>query len=218
MQTLLSHHWHHLPVDEVLDLLETNSSKGLDVFEVQHRQQRFGPNALTPPKRKSALLRFLEQFNNPLIYILLIASVVTAIVKGPVDAAIVVVAVLVNTVIGYIQESRAEEAIEALAETMGAEARVLRAGETQSVNARDLVPGDLVLLQAGDKVPADLRLVHTRDLQVAEAALTGESVPVQKAADIELARDTVLAEKPVASGPRSDFNAAPISPEEMPLR
>jgi Ca2+-transporting ATPase len=195
MQTLLGHHWHHLPADEVLELLETDEQKGLDVFEVRRRQERFGPNALTPKKRRGALLRFLEQFNNPLIYILLIASVVTAVVKGPVDAAIVVAAVLVNTVIGYLQESRAEEAIQALAQTMSAEATVLRAGETQRVNARDLVPGDVVLLQAGDKVPADLRLVRTRDLQVAEAALTGESVPVQKASDVHLPRDTILAER-----------------------
>ena len=136
MQTLLSHHWHHLPVGEVLELLEIDAQEGLDVFEIGHRQERFGPNALTPRKRKSALLRFLEQFNNPLIYILLIASVVTAVVKGPVDAAIVVAAVLVNTVIGYLQESRAEEAIEALSKTMSAEATVLRAGETQRVDAR----------------------------------------------------------------------------------
>jgi cation-transporting ATPase F len=159
MQTLLSHHWHHLQADELLGILETDVHGGLDIFEVKHRQERFGPNALTPKKRKSALVRFLEQFNNPLIYILLIASIVTAVVKGPIDAAIVVAAVLVNTVIGYLQESRAEEAIEALAQTMGAEAAVLRSGETQRVDARELVPGDVVLLQAGDKVPADLRLV-----------------------------------------------------------
>jgi cation-transporting ATPase F len=195
MQTLLSHHWHHLPVDELLELLETDVRKGLDVFEVKHRQEHFGPNALSPKKRKSALIRFLEQFNNPLIYILLIASVVTVVVKGPVDAAIVVVAVLVNTIIGYLQESRAEEAIEALAQTMSAEAAVLRAGEMQRVDARDLVPGDVVTLQAGDKVPADLRLVRTRDLQVAEAALTGESVPVQKASDVHLSPDTILPER-----------------------
>jgi len=192
MQTLLSKQWHHLPASEVQALLDVDVEQGLDCFEVQHRQARFGPNALTPRKGKSPLVRFLLQFNNPLIYVLLVASIVTAVVKGIVDAIIILGVVLVNAIVGFIQEARAEQAITALAETMTAEALALRAGLKQQLPATELVPGDVVLLQAGDKVPADLRLVKLRDLQITEASLTGESVPVAKDADAMLAVDTTL--------------------------
>lgn len=195
MQTLLGKHWHHLPAEETLILLESDPQKGLDTFEVQHRQAHFGPNVLTPKKGKSPLLRFLLQFNNPLIYILLAASVITAVIKDPLDAAIIAAVVLINAVVGYVQESRAEQAIAALAQAMTTEATVLRADQTLRIPAVELVPGDIVLLQAGNKVPADLRLLRARDLQVAEAALTGESVPVQKAVDVELVPETPLAER-----------------------
>ena len=195
MQTLLSKHWHHLPHDEIRELLDTNVQQGLDLFEVQHRLKRFGPNALTPRKGKSPLMRFLLQFHNPLIYVLLAASVVTAVVKGPVDAGIIAGVVLVNAIVGYIQEARAENAIAALAESMVAEATVLRAGKKQRLPATELVPGDVILLQSGDKVPADARLVQSRELQIAEAALTGESVPVEKSADLVLPVDTPLGDR-----------------------
>ncbi len=195
MQTLLSKHWHHLPTDEVLQLLETHPQTGLDIFAVKHRQEHFGPNVLTPRRGKSPLVRFLLQFNNPLIYILLVATVITAVVKDIVDAAIIFAAVLVNAIIGYIQESRAERAIEALAQAMTTEATVIRAGKTQRISAAELTVGDLVSLKAGDKVPADLRLIRSRDLQVAEAALTGESVPVAKDAGLLLPPETVLADR-----------------------
>ena len=195
MQTLLGKHWHHLPTHEVLQLLESDPQAGLDTFEVQHRRDRFGPNVLTPKRGKSPLVRFLLQFSNPLILILLASSVITALIKDPVDAVIIFAVVLINAVIGYVQEARAEKAIEALAQAMTTEATVIRAGETQRVSATELVPGDVVLLQAGDKVPADARLLRSRDLQIAEAALTGESVPIQKRSDAQLPVDTVLADR-----------------------
>jgi cation-transporting ATPase F len=195
MQTLLGKHWHHIPTTEALQLLESDPQTGLDTFEVQHRQQRFGLNVLTPKRGKSPLMRFLLQFKNPLILILLASSVITALIKDPVDAVIIFAVVLINAVIGYIQEARAEKAIEALAQAMTTEATVVRVGETQRVSAADLVPGDIVVLQAGDKVPADARLLRSRDLQVAEAALTGESVPIQKQADAQLPVEAVLAER-----------------------
>lgn len=195
MQTLLAKHWHHLPVDEIVTLLETDIDRGLDVFDVKHRQDRFGPNVLTPHKGKSPLLRFLLQFNNPLIYILLVSTVVTAVFKDITDAVIIFAVVLVNAIIGFIQESRAEKAIEALAQAMTSEATVQRSGQAERIPASELVPGDVVWLKAGDKVPADLRLVHSRDLQVAESALTGESVPVEKDAGALLSADVVLAER-----------------------
>jgi cation-transporting ATPase F len=195
MQVLLSKHWHHLPLEQAVELLETDLERGLDLFEVKHRQERFGPNLLTPRRGKSPLVRFLLQFNNPLVYILLAASLITALVKDLVDAVIILGVVLVNAVVGFVQEAKAEAAIEALSQMMTTEATVLRAGRTERISAAELVPGDVVSIKAGDKVPADLRLVRTRDLQVAEASLTGESVPVQKAADASPASDTPLAER-----------------------
>ncbi|MCI0477832.1 MAG: HAD-IC family P-type ATPase, partial [Anaerolineales bacterium] len=196
MQTLLGKHWHHLPAVEVVELLDSDLEKGLDVFEIKHRHERFGRNVLTPKKGKSPLVRFLLQFNNPLLYILMISSVITFIVKQePVDALVIFGAVLVNVIIGYIQEAKAEKAIEALAQAMTTEATVIRSGKRQRIAATELAPGDIVALQAGDKVPADLRLVRSRDLQIAEAALTGESVAVEKNADLQLSPETVLADR-----------------------
>ena len=180
MQNILGKHWHHLPADEVLELLNSDTQKGLDLFEIQHRRERFGLNALTPRRGRSPFVRFLLQFHNPLIYILLGASVITAVLKDVTDALIIFLVVLINAIIGFIQEARAEKAIEALAQRMSAEATVVRAGQPQRVPATDLVPGDIVVLAAGDRVPADLRLLRTRDLQTDESALTGESLPVQK--------------------------------------
>jgi Ca2+-transporting ATPase len=195
MESLLSKHWHHLPSKEVLELLGSNADNGLDIFEVKHRQQRFGANVLTVKKGKSPLIRFLAQFNNPLVYLLLVASLVTALVKDVLDAVIIFAVVLINAVIGYIQETKAEKAIEALSSVMVTEASVTRSGKTLRLPAAELVPGDLVTLKAGDKVPADMRLIRSRDFQVAEAAITGESLPVQKDAESVLPIDAVLAER-----------------------
>ena len=194
MDTLLSRHWHHLPQDEVATLLESDGAKGLDMFEVAHRQTHFGPNRLTLKKGKNPLVIFLLQFHQPLIYILLAATAVTFALQEWVDSGVIFGVVLVNAVIGYIQESKALRAIEALARTMEGVATVVRAGEKQKIPALDLVPGDLVLLQSGDKVPADLRLLRSRELQIDESALTGESVPVQKQPE-RLAQETVLADR-----------------------
>ena len=194
MNTLIDKHWHHLPVEEVVDLLDTNPEKGLDQFEVKHLQETFGPNAITAKKGKGPLIRFLLQFHQPLIYILIAAGVITAALQEWVDSGVIFGVVLVNAIIGFIQESKAENALAALANTMVAEATVLRWGEKKRIPSADLVPGDIVLLQAGDKVPADLRLLKIRDLQVDESALTGESVPVEKAV-APLDQDTILAER-----------------------
>ena len=195
MNKLLGKHWQHLPPKEVIELLDSNIERGLDLFEVKHRQERFGLNALTPKKGKSPLVRFLMQFNNPLVIILVVASVVTAVLKDLTDALVIFGVVLVNAVIGYIQESRAEQAIAALAKTMTTEGTVLRGGKVVRLSAVELVPGDIVQLQAGARVPADLRLVISRDLQVTEAALTGESVPVEKDASLLIEPEAVLAER-----------------------
>jgi len=194
MDTLLLRHWHHLPRNEVETLLDSDGSKGLDTFEVAHRQTHFGANRLTLKKGKSPLTLFLLQFNQPLVYILLAAVLVTFLLQEWVDSGVIFVVVLVNAVVGFIQESRALKAIEALARSMEGSAMVVRAGKKVKIPSTEVVPGDLVLLQSGDKVPADLRLLRTRELQIDESALTGESVPVLKQPE-QLARETVLADR-----------------------
>lgn len=194
MDTLLGKHWHHLPADEVIDLLDSDQGKGLDLFEVENRQEHFGPNAITEKKGKGPLLRFLLQLHQPLIYILIVAGTVSALLQHWVDAGVIFAVVLVNAFIGYIQEAKAVNAMEALARTMTTEATALRAGGEQRILSTEAVPGDIVLLKSGDKVPADLRLLRTRDLQVDESALTGESIPVEKRPDV-LDHDTGLADR-----------------------
>jgi cation-transporting P-type ATPase F len=194
MEKLMSKHWHHLPEGEVVDLLQSNPDGGLDEFEVKRRQEHFGPNVITGKGGKGPLMRLLLQFHQPLIYILLIAGVVTAALQEWVDSGVIFGVVLVNAAIGFLQEFKALEAIAALARTMVAEATVLRAGLKRRVSSAEVVPGDLVFLQSGDKVPADMRLIELRDLQIDESTLTGESVPVKKKRGI-LAHDTVLADR-----------------------
>ncbi len=194
METLIERLWHHTPADEVVGLLTSDLEKGLDRFEVEARQQRFGPNAIPVRRGPGPLIRLLLQFHQPLLYILIAAAAITAFLDEWVDASVIFGVVLVNAIIGFLQESRAAKALEALARTTLTEARVIRSGETRNIASTELVPGDIVLLQSGDKVPADLRLLRSRDLQIDESALTGESVPVEKKA-VELQLETALAER-----------------------
>jgi len=194
MDSLLSRHWHHLPCDEIESLLETDSEKGLDTFAVAHRQAHFGPNRLTLKKGHSPLVLFLLQLNQPLVYILLVAAAITFLLQEWVDSGVIFGVVLVNAVVGFIQESRAVKAIEALAQSMEGTATVVRAGRKTRIQSAEVVPGDLVLLQSGDKVPADLRLLRTRELQIDESALTGESIAARKQPE-QLVPETVLADR-----------------------
>ncbi len=194
METLLSKHWHHLPTEEVATLLESSATKGLDTFELEHRRAHFGPNRLTTKKGKNPLAIFFLQFHQPLIYILLAAALITFILQEWVDSGVIFGVVFVNAIVGFIQESKALKAIEALARTMEGTATVVRAGKKANIPSAQVVPGDLVLLQSGDKVPADLRLLRSRELQIDESALTGESVPVRKTSD-QLIQETVLADR-----------------------
>lgn len=186
--------WHGVSPAEAIQALGTHHEKGLDAQEVGRRQESFGPNSLTAQHGPGPLIRFLKQFQNPLVYILMIAGAVTAFLQEWVDAGVIFGVVLANTVIGFIQEAKAEEAIESLRKAAVTGATVIRGGERKNVPARELVPGDLVWLESGDKVPADLLLFKTRQLRVDESALTGESLAVQKAVG-PLPEDTVLADR-----------------------
>jgi len=171
--------WHQLPADEALAAQQTTGS-GLAADEAARRLAEHGPNRLTPPSRRGPLMRFLLQFHNVLIYVLLAAAFVTALLAHWVDTAVIVGVVVINSIIGFIQEGKAEQAMEAIRRMLSPEATVLRGGKRVVVDAEALVPGDIVLLQSGDKVPADLRLLHTKNLRIEEAALTGESTAVEK--------------------------------------
>ncbi len=186
--------WHSLPIVNALEALASDLSSGLTHTEARHRQQRFGPNVLSAKRGKTPLMRFLLQFHNALIYILLVAAGVTAYLGEWVDSSVIFGVVLVNAVVGYLQEAKAEKAIEALSRMVITEATVRRQGRKQRITSEQLVPGDVVLLQSGDKVPADIRILESRNLHVDESALTGESVPVSKHQD-PLAADTVLADR-----------------------
>ncbi len=172
--------WHEVRPEEALDLLHSNLDAGLNEEEAGARLRKYGPNKLTPPRTSGPVARFLLQFHQPLVYILLAAGAVTALFNEVLDSAVIIGVAVMNAIIGFLQESKALRAIEALARSMTTEARLLRGGRKRQVNASELVPGDIVLLQAGDKVPADMRLLHVRGLQINESALTGESVPVLK--------------------------------------
>jgi len=194
MESIVCKHWHHCPSSEVTTLLNTNPDKGLSLFEAKHRLEKFGPNTVTAQKQKSALQRLLLQFHQPLIYILLAAAFVTLFLQEWVDSSVIFGVVIVNAIIGFVQESKAEKAIESLRQMMTTHTNVLRDGKWQEIDAVNLVVGDVVQLQSGDKVPADVRLLRCRDLQVDESALTGESVPVIKKEEI-LDPETILADR-----------------------
>ena len=159
------------------------TKQGLNGQEIQKRRQQYGPNRLPEPPRRSPLVRFLSQFNNVLIYVLLGAAVITALLADWVDAGVIIGVVLINAVIGFMQEGKAEKAVDAIRQILTHEALVIRDGVKQSLPVEELVPGDIVQLHSGDKVPADLRLFESKDLRIEEAILTGESVPSEKSID-----------------------------------
>lgn len=171
--------WHALPAEVVLDHVG-GVPGGLSAAEAAARLLRNGPNTLPEPPRPSAILRLLRQFHSALIYFLLTAAVVAAFLGHLVDAAVIAFVVVVNAVIGFVQEGRAEQALDAIRQMIAPRAPVLRAGNRGSIPVEDLVTGDVVLLEPGDVVPADLRLMRARSLLIDEAILTGESVTSEK--------------------------------------
>ena len=172
--------WHAMGSDEVARALESEPGRGLSNAEVVVRLERFGPNVLTPSKGHGPLVRFLLQFHQPLLYILLAASAVTLVLKEYEDSAVIFGVVLINAIVGFIQESKAVAAISALAKSVKTDTTVLREGRRQRIPAEELVPGDIVILAAGDKIPADMRILSAHELHTDESVLTGESLPVLK--------------------------------------
>lgn len=171
--------WSALSAETVLERFES-SENGLGQTAAVQRLARYGRNRLPSAKRRGWLIRFLQQFHNVLIYVLIAASVVTALLGHWVDTGVIVAVVLINAVIGFIQEGKAEQAMDAVRKMLSLHATVIREGRRLVVNAEEIVPGDIVFVQSGDKVPADMRLIRVKSLQIQEAALTGESVPVDK--------------------------------------
>jgi P-type Ca2+ transporter type 2C len=169
--------------DEVFRELQTSHS-GLSAEEVARRLQEHGPNALEAEKRLNVFKLILDQFTDPLIYILIIAAVVTAFLQDWVDTGVILLVIIINAVIGFFQELKAERAISALKSLAAAKAAVVRNGHVLEINSEELVPGDIVLLSSGSRVPADLRLIEVIRLEVDESMLTGESVSVRKTTDV----------------------------------
>ena len=188
---------HCLSADATLEKLRAGPD-GLSSGAAADRLLQFGPNRLPAPASVSSFRRFLRQFNNLLIIVLIAASVITALLGHWIDTAVILAVVLVNAVLGFVQEGEAEKAIAAIKDMLAPHAAVIRDGERHSLAADQLVPGDIVLLEAGDRVPADLRLIKLNVLSTQEAALTGESLPVEKqlqavASDAALGDRTCLA-------------------------
>jgi calcium-translocating P-type ATPase len=184
---------HAETADSCLAALDANAH-GLAGDEAMRRFAQFGPNRLPEAKGRGPLRRFLAQFHNVLIYVLLVAALVTAALQHWVDTGVILAVVLANAVIGFIQEGKAEAAMAAIRGMLAPRAAVLRDGTRRSIDGADLVPGDVVLLEAGDKVPADLRILEARGLTAQEAILTGESVPVEKSEEA-VAREAALGDR-----------------------
>ncbi|CDS49746.1 ATPase, P-type (transporting), HAD superfamily, subfamily IC [Polaromonas sp. CG9_12] len=186
--------WHALPVQQVLARLACDPATGLSAAEADRRRAQDGANTLPEPPRRSTLAIVVRQFKSPLIYILFVASVLAIALSHHGDAVVILLVVLANALIGAFQEGRAERSMTSLRKLSALHVRALRGGHETLIEARDLVAGDVLLLAAGDAVGADARLIESAQLQVAEAALTGESVPVSKAA-AALCEDTGLADR-----------------------
>ncbi|MFZ3373355.1 MAG: HAD-IC family P-type ATPase, partial [Desulfitobacteriaceae bacterium] len=172
--------WHVLPWLEVAKVLEVHPEKGLGLREVKRRLTEVGRNVLTVKKQVNPVFLFLGQFKDFMVLVLLAATVVSGLLGEIADAVTIMAILIINAVLGFIQEYRAERSMESLRSLTAPEARVLREGVEERIPAADLVPGDIVLLEAGDRIPADLRWIQAVSLGVEESALTGESQAVTK--------------------------------------
>ena len=191
---ILEHSWHSHSPEQVTQILASDRHTGLTINDVIRRREKYGVNELNQQVGRNPFQLLLEQFNQPLLYILLSAGIITLFLQEWLDGIVIFAVVLINAVIGYIQEFKAENALIALAASVITEVTVIRQGQEQTIPSLDLVPGDLVELNTGDKVGADLRLISANNLQTDESSLTGESLPVDKAT-AALAEATPLADR-----------------------
>lgn len=193
--------WETLRKEEVFKLLNTDRKRGLTKEEVNLRKQKYGKNKLEDNKKETILVKFIKQFNDFMIIILIIASIISAgisYIQGEndyIDSIIIIVIVILNAIMGVIQEAKAEKSIEALKEMTPTKAKVLRENITTQINAEELVPGDIILLEAGCYVPADCRLIESYNLKVEESSLTGETEAVLKNSDIICKKDIPLGDQ-----------------------
>ncbi len=178
-----SNRWHSMSAEAVLESFGVDAEKGLSDDELRSRFEKYGPNEIPRGRKRSWLVRLLMQFHNILIYILIAAAVITALMDHWIDTWVILAVILINALIGFIQEGKAESALESIREMLSLDAVVIRDGKRSTVPAENLVPGDIVSLRSGDKVPADMRLVSVKDCRVEESPLTGESVAVGKSSD-----------------------------------
>ena len=186
---------HHLPVEHIISQLETHLERGLTQNEAQARLKKYGHNELKERPRPGFLSMLLDQFNNFLVIILIIAAVVSLLLGEIIDATAIMVIVVLNAIVGVVQESKAEKALAALKKMAAPSAQVIRDGHQVTVLSPNLVPGDIVLIEAGNYVPADIRLVESVNLKIEEASLTGESVPVDKHAAVVLDKDIPIGDR-----------------------
>jgi len=187
--------WYKLTAEELKTKLNTHKDKGISNLEAKNRLEKYGLNELKEEARKSLLYKILAQFKDFLVIILIIASIISYIVGEKVDAIVILAIVIINALLGLYQEGRAEKALEALKKMTSPNAKVIREGNTTVVPANSLVPGDIVLLDAGDIVPSDLRLIESSNLKIDESSLTGESLAVEKNAEITWDREVSLGDR-----------------------
>ena len=186
--------WYQISGDETLTAWGSNYEKGLGAAEVTRRQQHYS-NELAAVKGVHPALMFLKQFTDTMVLVLLAATVISGLIGAMTDAITIMAIVILNAVLGFIQEYRAEKSLQAIKEMVAPVAMVVRSGHYKSVPAKELVPGDIVLLEAGDRVPADLRLLSSSGMEADESSLTGESLPVNKDHNIIYTTEIMLAER-----------------------
>ncbi|TVQ13428.1 MAG: cation-transporting P-type ATPase [Bacteroidetes bacterium] len=186
--------WHSMEAEEVVKELDTRESEGLSKDEVSKRLEEHGRNELPKGKKQGWWMRLLLQFHNVLIYVLMAAAVITALMDHWVDTWVILAVVIINALIGFIQEGKAEKALEGIRNMLSLEAVVIRDGEKATIEAEELVPGDIVFLKSGDKIPADIRLFKSKDLRVEESPLTGESTAVEKSAEA-VSEDAIIGDQ-----------------------
>lgn len=193
--------WETMRKEEIIQILRTHEGQGLQECDAEERQKQYGKNKLEDKPKESIIIRFLKQFNDFMIIILILASVVSALVSkmqgenGYVDSIIIIAIVILNAIMGVIQEAKAEKSIEALQKMTPQKAKTIRKGITNEINAEELVPGDIIILEAGNYVPADCRIIESRNLKIEESSLTGETEAILKDANYICAPNVPLGDQ-----------------------